>query len=133
MASGACNCGAVAYRIDTDLSDIFICHCSICRNSTGGSGIPVVVIPKSVFTWTAGQDLITYWSKPGHDWNTSFCQNCGTPLPGANDPERMYVPVGSLIAGHEELRVAHHIYVNSRAAWEEIGDSGKQHAEGFSG
>lgn len=133
MATGECNCGAVSYRIDADLSDVYVCHCSICRNSTGGSGIPVVVVANSAFAWSRGQDQISHWSKPGHDWQTSFCRICGSPLPGANDPERMYVPVGTLATGHEKLKVAHHIFVDSKAAWQEIADSGKQHAESFSG
>ena len=31
MALGECNCGAVAFEIDTQLTDVFVCHCSICK------------------------------------------------------------------------------------------------------
>ncbi|MFZ8990698.1 MAG: hypothetical protein ACO2ZJ_10200 [Pseudohongiellaceae bacterium] len=45
----------------------------------------------------------------------------------------MFVPAGLILEGGETLGVAHHIWVDSRASWDEIGDSGKQHSEAFSG
>lgn len=131
MATGGCNCGAVAFEITSDISDVYVCHCSICRKSTGSGGIAVVVVSNPDFHWTRGEDRIVTWSKPGHDWQTSFCQVCGSTLPGANDDQRMYVPVGLISEGGEHLRVAHHIHVDSKAAWEEIGDSGNQHPGPF--
>lgn len=132
-STGECNCGAVAYEVETGLSDIFICHCSICRRSTGSGRIAVAIVDNDNFVWSRGGEEISYWSKPGHEWHTSFCKICGSSLPGINDETRMYIPVGTLTSGHENLKVVHHIYVNSKAAWEEIGDSGKQHPNGYEG
>jgi len=81
MARGECNCGAVQFEIDADLTDVFVCHCSICRRST----------------------------------------------------KRMFAPAGSIVAGGDALRVAHHIWVGSKAVWDEIGDAGMPHAEGLRG
>ena len=131
MISGQCNCGAVAFEIDADLSDIYVCHCSICRKSTGSNGIPVVVFPKSVFRWVKGENNITRWKKPDADWQKSFCKTCGSPLPDENDPVNMYAPAGLIEEGDENLKVAHHIWVGSKADWDEIGDDGLQHPEGF--
>jgi hypothetical protein len=131
LIEGECNCGSVAFNVQASISDVYICHCSICRMSTGGGGIAVAMADNDKFDWTRGREHITRWSKPGHDWHTYFCSICGSSLPGENDPESMYLPVGTLTEGHENLKVAHHIYVNSKAPWEEIGESGKQHPEGF--
>ena len=38
MVRGECNCGAVGFEVDSDPPGIFICHCSICRRSTGSNG-----------------------------------------------------------------------------------------------
>ena len=133
MIQGECNCGAIAYSIRADISDVYVCHCSICRRATGAGGIAVGIVNTQDFQWTRGQDQISFWAKPGHDWHTSFCRICGSTLPGDNDPERMFIPVGTLTSGHENLRVAHHLYVDSKATWEEIGDSGKLHPAGFDG
>jgi hypothetical protein len=133
MARGECNCGAVAFEVDADLSNVFVCHCSICRRATGANGIAVVVIDNKCFRWLRGQDKIATWKKPVGDWQCWFCRDCGSPLPGANDPARMYVPAGLISEGGEKLRVAHHIWVGSKAVWDEIGDAGKLHVEAFKG
>ncbi len=132
MISGECNCGAVAFEISTAMSDIYICHCTICCRSTGSSGIAVGIVAKDKFLWTRGEKDIGRWSKPGHDWETCFCMTCGSTLPGENDKTRMYVPVGLLTAGAADLKVVHHLYVDSKADWYVIGDSGKQHKQGYS-
>jgi len=128
---GACNCGGVQFKTHAESSDVYLCHCSICRASTGSGAIAVVIVKTSDFHWIKGNDLITYWSKPGHDWHTSFCKICGSSLPGKNDAIHTYVPVGTLTAGYEKLKVAHHLYVESKADWEVIGDSGIQHSESY--
>ncbi|WDE02750.1 GFA family protein [Thalassomonas viridans] len=133
MTKGNCNCGAVTFEITTEISDVYICHCSICRKSTGSGGIAVLVIANDDFHWLTGTKLINTWHKPGHDWQTSFCKNCGSPLPGANDDARMHVPAGLISEGGKNLKVAHHLWVDSKAPWEEIGTSGKKHPESFQG
>ena len=132
MARGECNCGAVAFEISADLSSVVVCHCSICRRSTGSNGIAVVVIDNNAFRWMRGEEQIATWKKPNADWQTWFCRVCGSPLPGKNDESRMFIPAGSISDGGEALRVTHNIWVDSKADWDEIGDSGKRHREAFS-
>ena len=133
MATGHCNCGAVAFDIDADLKDVYVCHCSICRRATGANGIAVVVVDKTAFRWTRGTEHMTTWKKPRADWQWGFCSICGSPLPAANDESRMFVPAGLIAEGGENLRVAHHIWVDSKAGWDEIGNSGEQHPQAIGG
>ena len=129
--SGACNCGTVAFELSELPTDVYVCHCSICRRATGSNGIAVLVVPNEHFRWLQGEAAINTWEKPGHDWQGWFCRECGSPVPGHNDSARMFIPAG-LIVGHDEhLRVAHHIWVDSKAPWDEIGDQGQQHPEAF--
>lgn len=132
-ASGQCNCGAVAFAIDADLEDVYVCHCSICRRFSGANGAAVVVVDNSAFRWLRGEDQIAQWKKPGADWMASFCRTCGSALPGPNDGTRTFVPAGLISEGGEKMKVAHHIFVGSKAVWDEIGDAGKQHGEAFMG
>ena len=127
MLTGQCNCGAVVFEIRKPVSEIYVCHCSICRRYTGGNGIPVVVVENEAFTWLKGRDSVKTWKKPDADWESSFCSICGSSLPGKNDDARMFVPAGLLPGDLEALKVAHHIFVGSKAEWDEIGDAGKQH------
>jgi len=41
----------------------------------------------------------------------------------------MFVPAGLITEGGDDLTVVHHIGVDSKASWDEIADSGQQHAE----
>jgi len=132
MLEGKCNCEAISFEISVAISDVYICHCSICRRSTGGVGMAVGIVSKKEFNWIKGKGNISIWSKPNHDWQANFCVTCGSPVPGENDEKNMYIPVSLLTTGADALKVAHHLYVGSKANWEEIGDSGKQHIEGYS-
>ena len=131
MALGECNCTAIGFEISAELEDVFVCHCSICRRATGSNGIAVVVVDKSDFRWLRGKEHVTSWKKPDADWEIWFCRNCGSPVPGLNDEPRMFVPAALITDGGSSLKVKHHIWVDSKAAWDEIGDSGRRHPEAF--
>ena len=131
MVLGQCNCGEVAFKIDNGISKVCICHGSICRKSTGSNGIAVVVVDNEAFQWMRGEDQVLTWKKTIGNWETSFCRVCGSTLPGINDESRMYVPAGLITNGDESLKVVHHIWVDSKAVWDEIGDSGKQHRQAY--
>lgn len=133
MVRGGCNCGNVTYEIDAEVSGVYVCHCSICRRATGSQGIAVVVVDKDAFRWTRGEAGIATWRKPDSDWQTWFCSRCGSTLPGINDAQRMYVPAGTITEGGEALKVIHHIWTDSKAVWDEIGDAGRRHPGAFEG
>jgi len=131
MVLGECICGSVAFEASTVISDVYMCHCSDCRMSTGNHGVAVVIVPKEEFRWLRGENYVTTWKKPTEDWMTSFCRICGSRLPGVNDETRMYIPAGVLTNGSEFLKVTHHFWVSSKVAWYEIGDSGIQYQRSF--
>ena len=131
MAEGGCNCGAVTFEVACPIDDVYVCHCSICRRSTGSNGIAVVIVPNDHFRWRSGEELIATWKKPGHDYQLWFCQTCGSPLPGVNSDDTMFIPAGLITQGGDQLRVAHHIWVGSKAAWDEIGDAGRLHQDAY--
>ena len=120
QAIGSCNCGLVTFEVRAELKDVYICHCSICRKSTGSGGIAVSIVANESFNWLSGLEHIKTWRKPGHDWETSFCTCCGSSLPGKNDENSTYIPAGLFDSGHENLRVKQHLYVDSKACWEQI-------------
>ena len=105
----------------------------ILRKRLFAGSIAVVVVDNSDFRWTQGSELISTWKKPDTDWQTWFCRICGSPLPGVNDETRMFVPAGLLAGSDERMTVRHHIFVDSKASWDEIGDAGRLHREAFEG
>jgi hypothetical protein len=88
-------------------------------------------VDNDYFSWVSGEEFITSWKKPAADWETWFCRRCGSPVPGVNDEKHTFVPAGSLRDGGENLKVAHHIWVDSKACWDEIGDCGRHHPQAF--
>ncbi len=131
MIQGECNCGAVQARIEEDPEGLHVCHCSICRRYSGTNGNVVVVVENASFSWLSGEDSISRWTKPGHDWHIWFCKRCGSQVPGENDDSTMFMPAGFISSGGEGLKVIHHIWVDSKANWDEIGDAGVLHPEEF--
>lgn len=129
MLRGQCNCGAIAFEITTETSEISVCHCSICRRHTGAAAMPVLVVENDAFRWLHGEDRITHWRKPDADWESHFCPTCGSVLPGRNDDARMFVPAGGLADGDAVLKIARHIFVGSKAHWDVIGDDGRRFEE----
>ncbi|KJZ18832.1 GFA family protein [Loktanella sp. S4079] len=129
----SCNCGSVSFEIKAQPSDIYVCHCSICQRFSGAGGMPVVILKNDDFNWLSGQEHIKVWRKPDADWEANFCSICGSALPGMNDPDRMFVPAGILPPDIEGLEIKHHIFVGSKACWDEIAGAGKQHDGPFTG
>ncbi len=129
MIVGQCNCGAVSFKITADPSEIIIC-----RRYSGNNGVAVIIVDRSNFQWLCGEaDIQTWKKKPDADWRAFFCRTCGSALPGPNDDTRMFVPAGLMTHDSVTLKVAHHIWVSSKAGWDEIGDDGEQHVDAFAG
>ena len=124
---GECNCGAVSFEVTGPVMGVIQCHCSLCRRYTGTANISVVLADRADFHWRSGADKVSHWRHPGADWESAFCQVCGSPAPGDNDEDRVFIPAGILSEGVDDLKVIHHIFVGSKAAWDEIGDEGEQH------
>ncbi len=131
MTSGECNCGAIRFEINSPLSGVYVCHCSLCRRHTGTNGNAVLLVAKDALRWLSGAADIVTWKKPDHDWRIGFCKTCGSQVPGENDSDTLFVPAGLLNEDPTDLEVVHHIYVDSKASWDVIGDNGKQHSDEF--
>ena len=85
MAEGGCHCGAVRYAADpAAVADAGICHCSICRRSSGAPMLAWAFLAESGFRLLRGAPK-SYRSSP--DCKRQFCETCGCQLfyrqPGA--------------------------------------------------
>jgi len=127
---GSCLCGAVRFEYGRAVSQVGMCHCSQCRKVSGVASNATIVVPAADFRWLAGEDLRQRYEKPS-GWGTTFCRTCGSPLPqkmpGA---EAYWVPAG-LLDDDPGLRIAGHIWVGSKAPWDEIPPGTPQFQEGL--
>lgn len=71
--AGSCHCGAVRFEIDTEITDLYTCDCSLCRKKNA----LMTTVHESRFKLLAGANRLTLYQ-----WNTriarhQFCGVCG--------------------------------------------------------
>src|ERR1700744_5466895 len=120
VLAGGCRCGAVRYTVTDEFEYGAICHCSECRKTTGSASKPFLGISREQIRVVVGTaDIATFGDEEGHD---ARCARCGCFLFSVVR-EGEYVPIamGSLIDS-PTMRPNHHIFVASKADWDEIRD-----------
>ena len=117
---GGCLCGAVRYRIDSELKQAGSCYCSMCRKSHGAAFGTYAAVPEGTLTWVSGKDEVkVYKSSP--DGGRAFCPHCGSTLGAVEKDELRWVTLGT-VDGDPGIRPQAHIFVASKAPWHEIND-----------
>ena len=117
---GGCLCGSVRFEIQGPIRNIIYCHCSRCRKAQGSAFATNGIVKVGDFRLMAGQANLTgYESTPGQ--KKYFCKICGSPIMSrtASKPDQVRVRLGTIESDIEERPMAH-IFVSSKANWEEI-------------
>ncbi len=116
--TGECFCGGVKYQIDGKLFDARSCHCSRCRKAFSAQASAYALVEPASFSWVRGKELLTsYIGK--HEAGMQFCSVCGSTLCGIVNGEIHVVTLGCL-NDDPGVKLERHIFVGSKAAWEEI-------------
>ena len=122
MYTGGCLCGAVRFEIHGGIRNIVECHCSRCRKAQGSAFAANGIVEAGDFVITRGEDKLTgYESSPGQV--KYFCKTCGSPIVSRNaaNAGQVRVRLGTIESDIVERPMAH-IFVSSRANWDEISD-----------
>ncbi|MCP5058927.1 MAG: GFA family protein [bacterium] len=127
---GRCLCGEVRFAITGKTTDIGMCHCSKCRRVSGVASNANLMTGRDGLIWISGEDHISKF-KLASGWGVWRCETCGSPVPMLHpDGGAYWIPAG-LLATDPGVRVAGHIYVGSKAPWDEIAGDCPQLREGF--
>jgi len=120
VLKGGCCCGAIRYEVADSPTYETICHCQLCRGTTGA---PVVA------WFTAARDSVRLTGQEPARFNSSangvrsFCSICGTQIlfSSADHPHVVDVTIASL---DDPARVPprSHTFVRSKLAWMRISD-----------
>jgi hypothetical protein len=123
--AGSCLCGDVAYTVEGPPVRFMYCHCSRCRRARSAAHASNLFYPLAAFRWLRGEDRVVDYALPGAErFGVAFCRRCGSGVPRASTVRQIVlVPAGSM-DGHPGRRVDAHIFVDSRASWDVIGDDG---------
>jgi hypothetical protein len=118
--SGACECGAVRYRVKDEFLYAANCHCSRCRAGTGSAFKPFAGIERAKLDVTDGADGLLVFGED--DLNHTRCGTCGSLLFSVvREGAYVHVALGSLVDA-PSIRPTQHIFVGSKAPWFEITD-----------
>ena len=110
-ASGKCLCGAVTFVAEEVDAHVHACHCSMCRNWTGG---PMLAASVGSVTFSGEETLKRYassaWAERG------FCGNCGTSLFYFLKEPPMYIMASGCFDDPEQFVLAGEIYIDEKPA-----------------
>ena len=127
MLEGSCRCGAVRYTVPDAFHYAAICHCSGCRAATGSAFKPFAGIEREKLQITHGAEQIAVYGDEKD--NDTRCAECGCFLYSVvRDGAVVHVAMGSL-RDTPSIRPTHHIFVGSKAEWDEITDGLPQYEE----
>ena len=118
---GSCFCGDVSFEVKLDKVEAYHCHCSICRKVTGSKFNTAFTTSADNFKWTSKTEGIKVFQKGGQGFRNFFCSNCGCTVPNRYQEVNFWVPAG-LIDDMDYIEVTKHIFVESKADWDEITD-----------
>lgn len=99
------------------------CHCSRCRKVRGTAHATNMAVPLDGVRFVRGEDLVTSYKVPDAKFFThAFCRVCGSSMPRLDEARQLaVVPMGAF-DDDPGLRPQGHIFVDSKAAWEDIHD-----------
>ena len=129
MLRGSCLCRAVRYEVTGAVHDVHHCHCSMCRKAHGGGYSTFARLTASEFRIVAGADQVRAYRSSAPIERT-FCNTCGARLTVRFDgmPDTVWVAMGTL-DDDCGVRPEVHMFVGSKAPWDEITDDLKQYPE----
>lgn len=130
MVQGSCLCGAVRFELTGATTTIGMCHCSKCRKVSGVASNASLMAGLDRFRWVAGEDRITKFEM-SDGWGPWRCSVCGSPVPKLHPSGGAYFVPAGLLDSDPGVRIAGHIFVGSKAPWDEIAGAAPQLAEGF--
>lgn len=123
MVAGQCNCGKVRFEVENVRKDVNVCHCKMCRRSSG-------------HIWAATHapyDQVTFIEEEGLTWYDSsdfakrgFCRFCGSSLfYRMNGEDGIGIAAGCLDEP-TGLEIGKHIFVKDKGDYYTIDDDAPQ-------
>mgnify|MGYP003723658835 CR=1 FL=1 len=125
--TGECFCRRCRFEISKPLTTCRSCHCSRCRKAFGTAASAYGEVEGGSFRWLSGEDQLSYFSSMP-EWQLAFCKHCGSKLMAAHHGEPHGVMLGALNE-QQGIRLDMHIFIDSKAPWDEPGGSTPQFAE----
>ncbi|MGD1465739.1 GFA family protein [Vibrio harveyi] len=124
VLKGSCLCGKVKIEVADEFKYMGNCHCSECRKFTGSdySSAGGVALDKLIVI--EGEEHIQTYQKSANT-ELLFCRHCGSSLYSKKNNGIVNVRLG-ILDDIPADKPSFHIFVGSKAPWNEITDDLKQ-------
>ncbi|SDW81396.1 GFA family protein [Marinobacter mobilis] len=116
---GSCLCGQVRFEIDGDFESFYLCHCTHCRKDTGSAHAANLFSGTASLRWLAGADTVRRYQLPATRHVKSFCSVCGSAVPTEQPELKVLVVPAGCLDDDIRLRPTAHLFVASKAGWDE--------------
>lgn len=121
MLTGGCYCGAIRYQVRGEPINRTICHCEMCRRTTGAPCVAWFTVPRVQLQMTGGN--VTRYRSSSHG-TRSFCATCGTQLTFADDDFPGDIDVSTCSLDQPAaVPPASHIFTASQVPWLQCADA----------
>jgi hypothetical protein len=128
--SGTCLCGAISYRISSELTDVTYCHCSMCRKFSGSAFLAFASARHDAIKIDGLESLGQYSASTSA--SRQFCKHCGSTMfwheQGEYGQDYLCVTLGSLDTVFEPTDWQH-FYVSCKASWYDVLDGKQEFSE----
>jgi len=114
VLTGGCHCGALRYQAEGEPFERALCHCELCRRTTGAPAVAWFTVRESGFRLTG--EPVRYASSEHAE--RGFCGRCGTQITfrDAAYGDRIDITTASL-DDPDAVPPAEQIWVRSRLGW----------------
>ena len=132
VLEGGCLCGRIRYQVTGRPSDETICHCSMCRRSTGAPFVAWFTVRPTELRFVRGEP--TRFQSSSHA-TRSFCSRCGTQLTFQNAKAADEIDLTTCSLDQPEaVPPKDHSWTKTRLSWIELSGglpefSGSRHDE----
>ncbi len=125
--TGKCMCGAVSYVASEVETEVHACHCSMCRQWSGGPGFAAGV---GKVTFEGEENISRYNSS---DWaERGFCSKCGCNLFYHLKEANRYIMWVGTFDDQTQFKLTGEIYIDEKpASYNFAGDHPRQTGEEF--
>ncbi len=112
-AKGSCLCGSVKIEAKTLASSMGACHCSMCRNWSGG---PFFAVDGQQAVIIVGEDKVSRYDSS--EWaERAFCSACGTHLFYRLKQTDQHMLSAGLFDLDGELEFDHQIFIDEKPSY----------------
>ncbi len=118
VLNGGCFCGRIRYEAGGEPFNASVCHCTICRRTSGAPFVAWFSVPRSQFRVTGEPRRFRSSGKA----TRSFCSECGTPLTFERDQADEIDITTASLDDPNGVPPADHIYASTRLGWVRLAD-----------